>query len=435
MTTLLRFLPTNWEQVGTVFNTLKTTEHIRDPPASQFKRTDDRGNTYYRKIDSLWGDKVYEPTIVQGLQTNATNMFSARQSQTWTGSKELNFKTGLFSSIFLTNLRLSPDFKGFYTEVIYNPLLDKGEGNIVWMDWCSKNDCKFADKPGNLAVKNLPLWCSLMGYVDYCSKYYNDPGLEKEARVTIISPYTEPPMLDKADPTQGFVPYDYNFGRGVMPNGNGYIPVAYRFKWYICMFHQKNFINDIVSSGPFVYHGELKSVTLTTKYTFNFLLGGNPILQQTVKDPCKQPTFDIPAVGGLPRPIQIIDPKYVDEGTVFHAFDIRRGFFGAEAIKRVREKQGDALFYPTGAKRPKIEVPAIAGGDSDLQVRKQWPWQEDSQEEAQSEAEVPEVQTEQEIQEQLRKQFLEQRALRCGLQHVVQQLVKTQYHLHAPIIH
>ncbi len=176
------------------------------------------------------------------------------------------------------------------------------------------------------------------------------------------------------------------------------------------MFHQQNFMNDIVQCGPFAYHGTEKSVTLTCKYKFTFLFGGNPIPQQTIKDPCKQPTFPIPLGGGLPRDVQVENPKLLHEGYFFRAWDTRRGYFGEKAIKRMQEKQTYAEFFAGPPKRPRFEVPAIQGEDSGLLESKYHPWQEDSQTETESETEVPEqTSPTQAIQLQLQRQLQQQK--------------------------
>nr|UGV45107.1 MAG: ORF1 [Torque teno virus] len=422
--------------LGTVFNTFKTQEHIQYPAYTQYKVQDQTNANYYTKVSSLWGDHVYEKKILEGMKQNAQNMFTNREVPTLSGSQYLNFKTGLYSSIFLSNSRLAPDFPGFYWEVTYNPANDRGVGNKVWFDWCTKNDTSWKDIPGRVPIQDVPLWAAINGYYDYCKKYFHDPGVGKEGRLTIICPYTQPPLVNQDDPEKGFVPYDYNFGNTKMPDGNSYIPIEYRFKWYPCMFHQQNFMNDIVQCGPFAYHGTEKSVTLTCKYKFTFLFGGNPIPQQTIKDPCKQPTFPIPLGGGLPRDVQVENPKLLHEGYFFRAWDTRRGYFGEKAIKRMQEKQTYAEFFAGPPKRPRFEVPAIQGEDSGLLESKYHPWQEDSQTETESETEVPEqTSPTQAIQLQLQRQLQQQRKLGRTVKCIIQQLVKTQHHLHVPIIH
>nr|UGV45124.1 MAG: ORF1 [Torque teno virus] len=421
---------------GTTFNTFYTQEHIQEPPANNYKQPQVNSPTYYTKTNSHWGDHVYKSDIVGAMRQNQQKMYEARANQTYSESAFLNYKTGCYSAIFLSNSRLAPDFPGLYWEAVYNPLNDKGVGNKVWIDWCTKNDTTFYPNQTNLVIEDLPLWAALLGYRDYCTKHFKTPGFSKEARLTIICPYTEPPLFDKDNTDKGFVPYDYNFGNTKMPDGNGYIPLAYRFKWYICMFHQQNFMNDIVQSGPFAYHGAEKSVTLTAKYRFTFLFGGNPAPTQAIKDPCKQPDFPIPGTSGQPPRLQVTNPKLLHEGYYFKAWDLRHGFFGAKAIKRMQEQQINAEFFTGPPKRPRFEVPAMQDENSNSLVSRRHPWETESETESQSEKEAPqETSPQTTIQLRLQQQLREQKQLGRTVQSIIQQLIKTQHHLHVPIIH
>lgn len=421
----------------TAFNTFKTIEHIREPDSETYRDKSKNNPPFkYTNTDSLWGDSVYLLTesknIFTAFKENAENLWKARKDHTLLGSKELNFKTGMYSAIFLSNGRLSPDYPGIYTEVVYNPLLDKGEGNMLWLEWCTKPTSEYNEKQCYNLIQHVPLWAAIHGYIDFCKKTFKDNNLDKNTRVMIICPYTKPILYNRDKPKTGYVAYDYNFAQTKMPDGGGYIPEYYRFRWYPSAFHQQNWMNDLDQCGPFSYKGDLKLATLTSKYNFKFTWGGNPIFQQTVKDPCKQSTFDIPGASGLPRPIQIINPKYLDPGITFHRWDIRRGFFGPAAVKRMQAESTDALFPTTGTKRPRTEVPVAVAGDAlPSRERKRQAWQESTSEETESEAEAQEEKT---LQEQLQQQLKEQRQLRCGIQYMFQQLTKTQLHLHVPPI-
>lgn len=423
--------------LGTVFNTFKTQEHIQCPAAKDQKQGDPSNANIncYKKVTSLWGDHVYDKSkIIQAWQDNHDNYWDARKNQTFSENKALSHKTGLYSSMFLSNQRLAPDFGGLYKQVVYNPYLDKGIGNKVWIDWCTKNDSQFRDLPGRLPIIDVPLYAAFLGYSDYCRKYYHDPGILKEVRVTIQCPYTKPPLYDKDNTDMGYVPYDYNFGDGKMPDGQGYIPIAYRFKWYPCMFHQQNFMNDLVQCGPFAYPGDQKNCVLACKYSFKFLFGGNPIPQQTIKDPKTQPDFPVPGTGEFPSRVQVVNPRHLDEGALFRRWDIRRGWYSNRAIQRMQQKQKDADSIAGPPKRPRFEVPAADQEESSpSQERKLELWY-GSTTEGETEAEVQEEET-QTVQQQLHQQLREQRKLGKAINHIFKQLIKTQQHLSAPIIH
>ncbi len=54
------------------------------------------------------------------------------------GDKMLEYHTGIYSSIFLSAGRSYFETLGAYTDIIYNPLVDKGIGNKLWLDPLSK---------------------------------------------------------------------------------------------------------------------------------------------------------------------------------------------------------------------------------------------------------------------------------------------------------
>lgn len=426
-------------RIPTVFNTFKTEEHIKDPPISTTGTNANKKpvpSTFsYTRPNSLWGDYIYTEKMIDSFQNNAKNYYSARKGQgTYSASEYLNHKTGIFSPIFFSRQRLSPDFPGFYTEVIYNPQNDRGIGNKVWIDSCVKQDAKWTPGALKYPIVDVPLWMAFMGYIDYVTKASNSPGYWKECRITIICPYTEPPLYNPEDVDQGYVPYDYTFGDGKMPDGASYIPIDYRFKWYPCAFHQQNFQNDMAQCGPFAYDGSEKSAVLSAKYKFTFYFGGNPISEQTIKDPAQQPTYPFPDTSGQPPTVQVTDPSLINEGYFFKRWDIRRGIFGEKAIKRVSAQQIFTEFLADKPKRSRLEVPAIAEEGSSSQRERYQIWSpatsSASRESKKSQEETPETP---ELKQQLIRHIQEQNHIKSKLQQLVKQLVKTQCHLHAPI--
>nr|UGV44967.1 MAG: ORF1 [Torque teno virus] len=435
-------------RIGTVFNTFKTEEHIKNPgiitEKSSTQSTEPPNNNKYNttgpysysKTNSLWGDYIYKKTILTAMTENTDNYYQARKGShpLYSSSAYLNHKTGMYSSIFLAKQRLSPDFPGFYTEVIYNPYNDKGIGNKVWIDPCTKADSTWRGTPLTVPITDLPLWMCFLGYSDYCTKSVGSPGYWNEVRVTIICPYTQPPLTDPDNTDLGFIPYDYNFGEGKMPDGQPYIPISYRFNWYICMFHQQNFMNDMAQSGPFAYDGGEKNAVLACKYKFTFLFGGNPIPQQTLKDPCEQPTYLLPGTGGVPPRLQVENPQHLHEGYYFRAWDYRHGHFGERAVKRMQTQQINAEFIAGPPKRSKLEVPAIAARDFDSQAPRWDPWSDsqtegtENNQESEEEAETTTL-----VKQQLKFQLQEQKLLKQKLTKLFKQLIKTQHHLDAPI--
>lgn len=345
------------------------------------------------------------------------------------GDKMLEYHTGIYSSIFLSPGRSYFETLGAYTDITYNPFVDKGIGNKIWLDSLSKEDAILDEKRAKVLIVDQPLWAALFGYTEFAAKYTGDSAISANYRLTVRCPYTDPMLVDRNNELQGFVPYSKNFGNGKMPGGSANVPLTMRIRWYPILFHQLEWMEAIVQSGPFAYKGDEKSCVLAMRYNFRWKWGGNPVSHQVVRNPCK---------GGSkprrePRSIQAADPKYVTPQLTFHSWDYRRGLFGTASIKRMQE-ESTAPVYPTGPprKRPKRDTDPYNSEqeeDSFSRHHQLQPWVHSSQE----------IQTDQEealpqasLQEQLLQQLREQRVLRDHLQSLAQQVLKVRagYSLH-----
>uniref|UniRef100_A0AAU8H4C5 Capsid protein n=1 Tax=Alphatorquevirus homin3 TaxID=3048428 RepID=A0AAU8H4C5_9VIRU len=337
------------------------------------------------------------------------------------GDELLEYHTGIYSSIFLSAGRSYFETLGAYTDIIYNPFVDKGIGNKVWLDPLTKEDAVLDTKKAKVLIEDQPIWAALFGYTEFAAKYTGDSAITANYRLVIRCPYTDPMLVDRDNELQGFVPYSKNFGNGKMPGGSANVPLTMRIKWYPMLFHQLEVLEELVQSGPFAYKGDQKSCVLALKYIFRWKWGGNPVSHQIVRNPCK---------GGTrprrePRSVQAADPKYVTPRLSFHSWDFRRGLFGAASIKRMSEESG-APVYPTGPprKRPKRDTDPYDSQQEEnsssrhLQLQ---PWVHSSQE-VQSEEETPQVP--QNLQEQLLQQLREQQQLRLHLQSLANQVLK-----------
>lgn len=121
------------------------------------------------------------------------------------GLNYYDYYTGMFSSIFLADGRSNPEVKGSYTDISYNPLVDEGIGNMIWIDWISKSDSEYSPVKSKCLLRDLPLWAMVHGYCDYCLKVTGHSSLFSEARVVIRCPYTYPQLLRHSNPNWGFV--------------------------------------------------------------------------------------------------------------------------------------------------------------------------------------------------------------------------------------
>lgn len=383
--------------------------------------------------DTWYLGKAYNTQISQAAQKIRTKYLNATRKAlpalATLGDEMLEYHTGIYSSIFLSPGRSYFETLGAYTDVTYNPFVDKGIGNKVWLDSLSKEDAVLDEKRAKVLIVDQPLWAALFGYTEFAAKYTGDSAISANYRLTVRCPYTDPMLVDRNNELQGFVPYSKNFGNGKMPGGSANVPLTMRIRWYPILFHQLEWMEAIVQSGPFAYKGDEKSCVLAMRYNFRWKWGGNPVSHQVVRNPCK---------GGSkprrePRSIQAADPKYVTPQLTFHSWDYRRGLFGTASIKRMQE-ESTAPVYPTGPprKRPKRDTdPYNSEQEEDSLSRHHQlqPWVHSSQE----------IQTDQEealpqasLQEQLLQQLREQRVLRDHLQSLAQQVLKVRagYSLH-----
>nr|UGV44859.1 MAG: ORF1 [Torque teno virus] len=311
------------------------------------------GTDYFKTKDALWGDPIFlagsgttdNSTIeklIQKIIDNADNYLKKVKqefSQTTLATTMhgmFTHWTGMFSPAFLDYNRISPEIPGVYKDIIYNPMTDKGIGNAVWIDYCSKKGTQYDPKASKCHIADLPLWMAVFGIVDWLKKDTGNWGIPAWARIVIKCPYTYPKLIDSTDESVGFVPIGYNFARGRMPDGSHYIPIQLRHKWYPNLLNQQPVLEDISESGPFAYREKTNSANINVKYKFRFHFGGNPVSEQIVADPCKQPTFEMPGTSTIPPRIQVTDPKLLGPHYTFHSWDKRRDYYSRRTIKRRR---------------------------------------------------------------------------------------------------
>nr|UPW35077.1 ORF1 [Torque teno virus 11] len=432
-------------------NTFITEGAFHAPQVIKYQKPANNTTEYFRTKDAQWGDAIHivnnaETVTGQKTQTlsdlitkitdNAENYLKKVQqefSTTTVGSTMhgmFTHWTGMFSPAFLNFNRISPEIPGFYKDIIYNPLVDKGIGNGVWIDYLSKNDTKYSPTQSKCGIFDLPLWMACYGLVDWCKKETGNWGIPDWARVIIKCPYTFPKLINSTDETEGFVPIGYNFAQGYMPDGSKYIPILRRHRWYPNLLNQQAVLEDISRSGPFAYTEKTNSANITAKYKFRFHLGGNPVSEQVVADPCNQPTYQMPGTGDLPRRIQVTDPKHIGPHYTFHSWDKRRDYFSRQTIKRMSEQQETSEFLFSGPKKPRVDLDAVQIVEKDYfqEQREQRPW-ETSQSEEESEAPSEEEET-QTVQQQLKQQLRQQKQLRRGINCLFEQLIKTQQGVH-----
>nr|UGV45419.1 MAG: ORF1 [Torque teno virus] len=415
------------------------------------KLTKSQVSTTYPHWDTLYGGLAYGFTPnTSSENTNQakdleTQMLQANKFYTTAGKQLIkgftpikhnnhentnifDYYTGMYCSIFLSSGRSNPEVKGSYTDISYNPLVDKGVGNMIWIDWLSKPDSRYDPNKSKCLLKDFPMWSLVYGYTDYCKKVTGDTAILLDCRVVIRCPYTYPQLIKHNDDQWGFVPYSENFGLGRMPGGNPNPSTRMRLHWYPMLLHQTEVLECIAQSGPFAYHGDERKAVLTMKYKFRWNWGGNPVFQQVLRDPCSG-TYQEPHTSRHPRSIQVTDPKYQVPEYLFHAWDFKRGLFSSKSIKRVSEQSIHDELVTGRAKRPKKDTgPAPQEEEqregSPFRVRELRPWVSSSQEtQEQSEQEETVQKT---VREQLQDQLQQQRVMGVQLRNICLQLARVQ---------
>nr|UGV43781.1 MAG: ORF1 [Torque teno virus] len=400
-------------------------------------------SSFYTKRDSNYGWCNFNPTAfncnnltIQQIRDKRFTFLTSVGS-TATQNQHVNttfakgkikyheYHLGWYSNIFIGSHRYNPQFRPAYIDITYNPLNDKGKGNMVWFQYLTKPTTEFNEQQCKCVITDIPLYAALFGYDDYVQRTLGPfTDTEQVGIMCMICPYTDPPLIRTALDKKkwGYVAYDTNFGNGKNPDGTGQIHTYWMMRWRPYMMFQREVMTTISRSGPFSYRDELPSTTLTAQYKFYFNWGGDAIFPQIIKDPCPQSGVAHPS--RLRRDLQIVSPLTMGPEYIFHKWDWRRGFFNKKALKRMLEKSDDAHESPAGPKVPRW----MPGAGADHTQREDSSSEETSAQSSQEEKdqEVQEVP----VHQYLLKQYKRQRELGKQIQFLMLQLTKTQTNLH-----
>nr|UHK07004.1 MAG: ORF1 [Torque teno midi virus] len=217
----------------------------------------------------------------------------------------------------------------------YNPQTDDGVGNEVYL--CSIFKLHY-DKPSvteDYHLNNLPLWMAFYGYWDYLKSTTQDKGI-METHFFVVKSKSLHPITQPTK--QSYYPIvDKEFIDGKWPFDE-YVTLNDKAKWYPTCEHQRQTINNIVKSGPYVPkldNLKYSNWQLNYNYTFFFKWGGPQTTDPPVEDPCKQQKYDVPDT--LKQSVQISDPEKLIPESILHAWDFRRGYVTTRALKRMSE--------------------------------------------------------------------------------------------------
>nr|UHM26495.1 MAG: ORF1 [Torque teno midi virus] len=268
--------------------------------------------------------------------------------------KSVNYNTGFFKSQFLLATSVIKGTTKLAVHqaiaVRYNPLIDDGDGNRVYLvstfqtSWGNISDKQFL-------IEGLPLWLSLFGYYSFILTM--KPPDYLKAHVVVLESkalycYPEIGSCTK------YCPIDYKYMQGKLPYDQT-ITEKQKALWYPDMHWQKQTLNSIVESGPFIpqYTDETYSTwELKYKYLFYFKWGGPNYPDEPIKDPKDLDTYDVPDT--MPKTVQIVNPIKQSTESILHPWDWRRGLIKEKAFKRMLENlETDTEYELSAEETPK----------------------------------------------------------------------------------
>nr|UHK05872.1 MAG: ORF1 [Torque teno midi virus] len=259
--------------------------------------------------------------------------------------ESVNQETGFFKPTFLQAFKVANQAQIPCTYLRYNPNVDNGKGNKIWL--CSALTSNY-NPPSDpvLVSQGLPLWLAFYGWLDYIETMkHEDPGYLNSYYIMVQSPALF--TLGGVSTQTSHILIDRTFFEGKAPY-RGILSDTQKNYWYPLTLNQKESINTIVESGPYIpkYSQETySSWELKYSYEFFFKWGGPQVSDPKVEDPQTQPTYPVP--DKLSKKLQIQNPEKNIPETIIQAWDYRRGIIKESALKRIRDYQEtDTDFQP-----------------------------------------------------------------------------------------
>nr|UHK04330.1 MAG: ORF1 [Torque teno midi virus] len=232
----------------------------------------------------------------------------------------------------------------------YNPTIDTGDGNKVWLFSITKDGYSPPRTDTTLIIEDMPLWQLMYGFTNYVQKVKGDSTFLQNYCMVFTSRFVFP----FHSTSNYWVVVDKNFIQGKGPWGE-YVPQFSRDHWYPTIEHQQETINAIVQCGPYIPKLENQKQStweLKSGYCFYFKWGGSQPPEQNAADPTKQSKYDPPSY--LTEALQIINPKKQIPTSILHSWDYRRGIITGPALKRMREDaETDTDFQTISESTPK----------------------------------------------------------------------------------
>nr|UHK07506.1 MAG: ORF1 [Torque teno midi virus] len=287
-------------------------------------------------------------------------------------NSSVNYETGFFckqllEAVQLTTTESTQTKLGMNPVNIcrYNPTLDTGKGNAIWLVSSHSNTYKKPDRDKTLIFEGLPLYMLLYGYLSYVQKVKNVKDFLQNYTLCMQSPALFPYAQPGAE-MQTIIPVNENFIHGKAAYDET-LTTTMKGYWTPNVYQQIQTLNTMVESGPYIpKYSQTKNSTweLDMFYTFYFKWGGPEQTDPPITDPALQGTYEVP--DKLQQAVQIRDPGKIKAASILHPWDIRKGYFTTPALKRMSDNlsidttfQPDTEIIPTKRRRtgPELSTP------------------------------------------------------------------------------
>nr|UHK04234.1 MAG: ORF1 [Torque teno midi virus] len=265
-----------------------------------------------------------------------------------TDYNKVGYKQGWFSTTLLKAWGIQVQTSGVLHpptyQARYNPKVDTGKGNKVWLSSVSTETYNPPHSDKILMVQEQPLWLLLFGLVDYISQIKKLEETEKIYYLLIQSDYIKPKKNNPPQKTHLII--DTSFINGLGPF-NSTPTDDMLIHWYPTLEQQQQSITNIVLAGPFTYKPSAtqNNWELHYKYCFYFKWGGAQDNNKQITDPSKK--GDYPTPNPEQQTVQIADPRQQIPQSLLHSWDFRRGYLTKSALKRMLEHLPTEQIIPT----------------------------------------------------------------------------------------
>ncbi len=182
----------------------------------------------------------------------------------------------------------------------YNPALDDGKGNELWVTTIYSPHYDKPQKTADLLFTGYPLWLCFWGYYDYLVQKKGESFMPLHFFV-VKSPYIKPQQTEHTKDYYAFIDADIINGKNQYDS-----PITYNESklWYPTTAWQIETINAFCECGPYVPKLANQSAgtwELASFYSFHFKWGGPHISDKPVANPKSKQKYPVP--DSMPRSI------------------------------------------------------------------------------------------------------------------------------------